>query len=48
MLFDLAEDLGERSNLAAANPEIVELLRLRVIELDAGIAASATPVWRKP
>ena len=29
MLFDLAGDLGERSNLAAAKPDIVERLRLR-------------------
>ncbi|TWU30681.1 Arylsulfatase [Novipirellula artificiosorum] len=48
MLFDLAADLGERSNLAAANPEIVERLRLRMIELDAGIEAAARPVWRIP
>jgi arylsulfatase A-like enzyme len=48
MLFDLAEDIGERSDRAAANPEIVERMRLRMIELDAGITAAARPVWRKP
>lgn len=48
MLFELAGDIGERSNLATANPEIVERLRQRMIELDAGIEAAARPVWRKP
>ncbi len=32
MLFDLGEDIGERSNRAAANPDIVERLRLRMVE----------------
>lgn len=48
MLFHLAEDIGERSNLAAAHPEIVERLRLRMVELDAGITAAARPAWKKP
>lgn len=48
MLFNLAKDIGEHSNLASAHSEIVERLRLRMIELDAEIEAAARPVWRKP
>lgn len=47
MLFNLAEDIGEKSNLTAENPEIVERLRQRMIELDAAIEAGARPVWKK-
>jgi arylsulfatase A len=46
-LFNLAEDLGERSNLAAKHPEKIAELTSRMEELDAEITANARPVWRK-
>jgi arylsulfatase A len=48
MLFNLADDLGERNNLAGEKPEIVARLRKRVLEQDAGIETGARPVWKKP
>lgn len=47
MLFNLAEDIAENNNLAAAQPEIVARLRQRMYELDAALEADARPVWRK-
>jgi arylsulfatase A len=47
MRFNLAEDVGEKRNLAAEKPELVEQLRLRMTELDAAVAADVRPVWRK-
>ena len=47
MLFNLAEDVGEKNNLAAERPEIVERLRQRMLERDAELAAGARPVWKK-
>ena len=47
MLFNLAEDDGEKCNLAAEKPELVERMRLRMTELDAAVAADVRPVWRK-
>jgi len=47
MLFNLAEDIGEKRNLAAEKPELVERLRQRMTELDAAVAAGARPIWRK-
>ena len=47
MLFNLAEDIGEESNLAAAHPERVEGMRRRMIELDTTITAEARPIWQK-
>jgi arylsulfatase A len=48
MLFNLAEDLGERNNLAGGKPELVERLRQKMLELDAAIETGARPVWKKP
>lgn len=48
MLFNLADDLGEKHNLAAEKPDIVERLRQKMLERDAAIAAEARPVWKKP
>ena len=48
LLFNLAEDIGEKNNLAKEKPELVEKLRQRMTELDAAIAAGARPVWEKP
>jgi arylsulfatase A-like enzyme len=48
MLFNLAEDLGEQHNLAAAKPELVDQLRQRMLEIDTAIEAGARPVWKKP
>ena len=47
MLFDLSEDLGEKVNLARANPDVVEKLRSRMSELDAEIEANARAPWVK-
>lgn len=48
MLFNLANDIGEKNNLAPEHPEIVQRLRQRMTELDAAIAAEARPAWKKP
>jgi len=48
MLFNLSTDTGERNNLAAEDPELVERLRRRMMELDSAIAAGERPVWKKP
>lgn len=48
MLFNLAHDLGEQTNLVAEQPAIVERLRKRMLEQDAAIGAAARPVWKKP
>jgi arylsulfatase A-like enzyme len=47
LLFNLKEDISEKNNLAAANPEKVEALKARMKELDAEITANARPVWKK-
>jgi arylsulfatase A-like enzyme len=47
MLFNLAEDVGEKNNLAKEKPELVNRLRQRMTELDAAIGAGARPVWEK-
>lgn len=47
LLFNLADDIGEKQNLAAKNPALVERLRQRMTELDAAIEAGARPVWKK-
>lgn len=46
-LFNLADDLGEKNNLASANAEKVASLRSRMIAVDEEISANARPVWRK-
>ena len=48
MLFNLAADVGEKTNLAADNPELVARLRQRMIELDKAIEAGARAAWKKP
>jgi arylsulfatase A-like enzyme len=48
MLFNLAEDIGEKNNLASEKAELVERLTQRMKELDAAIEAEARPVWNKP
>jgi arylsulfatase A-like enzyme len=48
MLFNLAQDIGEKNNLAAEKPELVARLRQRMIELNAAIEAGARPAWKKP
>lgn len=47
MLFNLAEDIGEKKNLATENPELVKRLTQRMKELDAAIEPGARPAWRK-
>lgn len=46
MLFDLSKDIGEQSNLADSNPEVVEKLQARMQELDEEITANAREPWR--
>jgi arylsulfatase A-like enzyme len=48
MLFNLAEDVGEKSNLSQQKPELVARLRQRMIELDAAVEAGARPSWKRP
>jgi arylsulfatase A-like enzyme len=47
MLFDLEKDPGERRELSAANPEVVESLQARMAELDAEIAQNKRAAWGK-
>ena len=47
MLFDLAKDPGEKQNLAAEKPELVERLIQLMRKRDKVIAAAGRPVWRK-
>jgi hypothetical protein len=46
-LFDLANDMGEKNNLAQAKPEIVKDLQARMKALDAEIAENARQPWFK-
>jgi arylsulfatase A len=46
-LFNLAEDLGETTNLADKHPERVKALTQRMQELDAEVTSNAVPVWGK-
>ena len=48
LLFDLSRDLGEQSNQATQQPEIVNRLRARMEELDAEITQNARAPWMKP
>jgi arylsulfatase A-like enzyme len=45
LLFNLADDVGERHNLADRHPERVRALRARMEELDAEITANARPIF---
>ncbi|MBT8037786.1 MAG: sulfatase [Verrucomicrobiae bacterium] len=47
LLFNLAEDVSETTNLADKNSEKVKVLQTRMKELDNEITANARPVWRK-
>ncbi len=47
MLFDLANDKGEQTNLADEHPEVVAILTARMRELDAEITANAREPWVK-
>jgi len=46
-LFDLAQDPGETTNLADANPEIVAKLKARMEELHTEISQNSRPCWKK-
>jgi arylsulfatase A len=48
LLFDLATDLGEQTNLATHHPENVNRLRSRMEELDAEVTQNARALWNKP
>ncbi len=45
LLFNLAKDLSETTNLASEHPEIVARLQTRMRELDTEITNNKTPVW---
>ena len=45
-LFDLANDIGEQNNLADANPEVLEKLKSRMVEVDKEITENSRPVLR--
>ena len=47
MLFDLAAEPGEATNLADANPEVVKRLRERMLEIDGEITDNARTPWVK-
>jgi hypothetical protein len=47
LLFDLETDVGEQTNLADGNPEIVTRLRKRMAELDGELTAHARPRWSR-
>jgi arylsulfatase A-like enzyme len=47
LLFNIVDDVGERTDLAGQNPEIVARLSRRMAELDAAIEAEARPAWSK-
>lgn len=47
MLYNLAEDLGEKHDLSAEKPEIVERLRQKMLERDVAIEAGARAVWKR-
>ena len=47
LLFNLAQDLSETTNLAPQHPEIVSRLQKRMHELDTEITTNQTPVWGK-
>ena len=46
-LFDLAEDMGEKNNLAESKTSVVEELQARMKELDAEITKNARSPWFK-
>jgi arylsulfatase A-like enzyme len=46
-LFDLANDIGEQTNLLESNPEMAKQLKSRMVEADKEITANSRPVWRK-
>jgi len=48
LLFNLQHDLGEQTNQAAMQEEIVNRLRARMEELDAEITQNARAPWMKP
>ena len=47
MLFDLASDLAESSNLSKEKPKVVSRLTSRMLELDAEIETNARSPWYK-
>ncbi len=47
MLFNLIEDLGEQTNVAADNPKVVAKLTERMRELDEEITQNARETWVK-
>jgi arylsulfatase A-like enzyme len=47
-LYDLTTDIGEKTDLSKAQPEVVARLRARMLELDAEVTKNARPTWQKP
>lgn len=48
LLFDLGNDIGEKTNLADKHPDIVQRLRHRMMEQDAVLSDASRPEWKKP
>lgn len=46
-LSDLSKDIGEKTNLADKNPELVEKLNTRMDEIDAEVKKNAREPWQK-
>ena len=47
-LFNLAQDVSEKQNVAHDKPELVKQLTKRMLELDAEVTANARVPWFKP
>ncbi len=48
ILYDLSNDIGEKSNRFASEPEIAQRLKARMVAADQEITANARPVWSQP
>ena len=46
-LFNLADDIGEQTNLVESNPDVIPKLKARMSAADSEITKNARPVWRK-
>jgi len=46
LLFNLADDIGEKTNVVESNPDIVAKLKARMVEADREITSAARPVLK--
>ena len=47
-LYNLKTDVGESTNVAAANPDVVAQLQTLIATYDADLKAHSRPVWKEP